>query len=100
MKDLGRRNLLKMILGVGAAAACGLSATQSVEAKDLAAPAAAADAGEAAVETVESALETNQYFVVRRRRPRSRFVYVRPRRRRFVYVRPRRRYVIVRRRRW
>ncbi len=89
MQDLGRRNLLKMILGVGAAAACGLSATQSAEAKDLSAPAAAADAGEAAVETVESALETNQYFIVRRRRPR----------RRYVYVRPRRRYVIVRRRR-
>jgi hypothetical protein len=91
MQDLGRRTVLKMMLGIGAAAACGLSAAGTAEAKDLTAPATPANAGTAAAETLESSLEPNQYFVVRRRRPRRRYVYVRPRRR-LVVVRRRRRW--------
>lgn len=104
MEHLARRNLLKMMFGVGAAAACGLSLTAPAEAKDVP-PAGTADASAAASKTeevVESALEPNQFYFVRRRRFRRRVFFVRPRRR-VVYVarrRPRRFYRVVRVRRF
>ena len=112
MQPIARRNLLKLMAGAGAAAACGLSLTPSVEAAEASQPAPtqpvdapAATSGEA----VESQLEPNQYFIVRRRRfYRRRVFFYRPRRRYrriyFIRRRPRRYFRVVRfyrrRRRW
>lgn len=87
MEALARRGFLKALLGVGAAAVCGLKATESMAQGATAEVSAAA---EAVTEGVEAGLEPNQFIVVRPRR----------RRRRVILVRPRRRVVIVRRRRW
>lgn len=113
MQPLARRRVLQLMLGVGAAAATGLTVANPADAKDLSAvPEGAAlpvEPAQAAGEAVDSALETNQFIIVRRRRWRRRRVYyVRPRRRRVVYFvrrRPRRYYRVVRvrrfrRRRW
>ena len=100
MEPLARRSLLKLLFGVGAAAACGMSATNSAEAKAVTPEGTAAavdDAAQLAGETVESEFEPNQFYFVRRRRFRRRRVfYYRPRRR-IYYFRPRRRFYRVRR---
>ncbi len=101
MEPLARRRLLKLFAGVGTAAACGLSIPGPAEATeaDSAVPAQPADASQAVAETVESQLEPNQFYFVRRRRfYRRRYFVRRPRRVYFIRRRPRR-YVIVRRRR-
>ncbi len=91
------------MLGVGAAAACGLSVPGSAEAAEGASPhpVQPADPAQAVAETVESELQPNQFYIVRRRRyVRRRVFYVR-RPRRVYYIRRRpRRYFIVRRRRY
>lgn len=103
MEILARRNVLKLMLGAGAAAACGLTVPGTAEAKSLTAAADGTVAATGAAEAVEAGLEPNQFIIVRRRRRwRRRIYYVRPRRR-VVYVvrrRPRRFYRVVRVRRF
>ena len=94
METLARRGVLKLLLGVGAAAACGMSAAGPAEAEAVTLDGAAAPVGpdevgtDAATEVVEPALEPDQFYFRRRRRYRRRRVfYFRPRRRRYRVVR-------------
>ncbi len=104
MESLARRGFLKALLGVGAAAALGLKASETLAGPaDAAEAATGANTAAEATETTEAGLETNQFYIVRRRRfyRRRRVFYFRPRRRRIIYYRPRRRFYRVRRfRRW
>ena len=102
MKPLARRRMLTLMFGVGAAAACGLSMPGSAEAAEATGttPVQPADAAQAVAETVESELQPNQFYIVRRRRYVRRRVFIRRPRRVFIVRRRPRRYFIVRRRRW
>lgn len=94
MEKLGRRSMLRLLAGIGAAAACGMKDAGPAEAatlaNDAAVKTAVGAAPEPAAESVDSQLETNQYYFRRRRRRRV-FFFRRYRRRRFFY-RPRRFY--------
>jgi|GEM_PF-6840077 len=106
-KEIGRRGVLRMLLGLGAVAV-GASVMMMPGTAEAATPPAREPepentAAEMAPESELPATEQTQYYVVRRRRayyaPRRRVVYVRPRRR-VVYARPRRRVYVVRHRRY
>lgn len=104
MEALPRRGLLKLLLGAGAAAACGMTVAGPAEAKDaVGQPVPAPQPGETAqavAETVEPELQPDQYYFVRRRRfYRRRTYFVRPRRV-YYYRRPRYRVIRFYRRRW
>lgn len=104
-KEIGRRGVLRMLLGLGAVAA-GAGILMMPGTAEAATPATAEPepidvATDMAPESELPETELTQYYY-RRRRPvyvRRRVVYVRPRPR-VVYVRPRRRVVVVRRRRY
>jgi len=104
MEPIARRKLLKLFAGVGAAAACGLSIPGPAEAAEATeAPSQPADVSQAVAETVESEMQPNQFYIVRRRRfyRRPRRVYFVRRPRRVYYIRRRpRRYFVRRRRYW
>lgn len=91
------------MFGVGAAAACGLSIPGPADAAEAGAAAAGetVDTAQAVTETVESEMQPNQiYFVRRRRFYRGRVYYYRRPRRVIYYRRPRRYYIVRRRRYW
>lgn len=99
MEHLARRRFLTLLMGVGAAAACGMRAATPADAATTAAPSPLPTdlPADAAAEATEAELQPDQFYIVRRRRFRRRVYFVRPRRR-VYFVRPRRRVYFVRRR--
>ncbi len=106
-KEIGRRGVLRMLLGLGAVAVGASVMMMPGEAQAATPPAREPEPENAAADMAPDsdlpASEQTQYVYVRRRRrpvyARRRVVYVRPRRR-VVYTRPRHRVYVVRRRRY